>query len=185
MWLLHPHPAPSSPAESSWDLALSLCSPHGFNRCCWLTQQHQKLPLNTSDWCLGGARPGARGCSCLDPSQHKYPRPRRSSTDLPMLLGAFVSKFGTEGVCRAMRSREGSQTGHPATIPALLQRLRTETSLSPGKHFLLLSEINRGKKDFQIPPCCNDFSPTYSLSSPKIEELFKKRCEEKKKKGTE
>lgn len=81
-----------------------------------------------------------------------------------------------------MRSGEGSQPGHPATVPASLQRLRTETSLSPGKQFLLLSEINRGKKDFQIPPCCNDFSPTYSLSSPKIEELFKKRCEEEKKK---
>lgn len=136
----------------------------------------------------GGGQLWARGCACL----HSPPPPTRAPMSQakqhrpPHTFGGICQQFGTEGVCRAMRSGEGSQPGHPATVPASLQRLRTETSLSPGKQFLLLSEINRGKKDFQIPPCCNDFSPTYSLSSPKIEELFKKRCEEeKKKKGTE
>lgn len=143
---------------------------------------HQIRVIGVRRWGRAAARgegeglllpgPPSRSTSTHTPNQQKQPRP----TDLPALYGALgvCQQLGTRGVAR---SREKS---HPAAVPAWLQSLRPESSLSLGKHFLLLSEINRERKDFQVPPCCNDFSPTYSLSSPKIEELFKKDARRKK-----
>lgn len=48
--------------------------------------------------------------------------------------------------------------------------------------FLLLNEINRERKDFQVPPRCNGFSPAQSLFLSENSRAIQKRCEKKKKK---
>lgn len=85
----------------------------------------------------------------------RAPHPSRNSADpqtSPRFAGLWelVSSSGPVASVVWQGAGRNPTPASPAAVPALLQRLRTETSLSLGKQFLLLSEINRERKTFKF-----------------------------------
>jgi len=132
-------------------------------RCCRsLTQEHQrqKQRLNTSKGCpkvRGEPRPGCAwpepregGCSCLGPptpsrcgaSTHTTAAAARAAA-LPVPRGLRASASGV-GPTGAIPPRPALRR------PSLASKALRRNSLSLGKQFLLLSEINRERKTFKF-----------------------------------
>ena len=84
------------------------------------------------------------------------------------------------GVCQRCGTHRSNPTpASPAPSQPRLKGSAQKLAL-PWKTVFAFKRNKQGKKDFQVPPYCNDFSSTYSLSSPKIEELFKNDARRKK-----